>query len=224
MILLWLVLAVAAGPYTVRLGEVAQAGADVTLREHAESARVERLLNPTGAEVVMPLAVIWTSRPEGERVTARQQQAARQVIVRLTGTAGAPVLSRDGRALTAVITAEPDGGAARLAAVATAAASVAGTSVHLAGPAVAQADLDAAFSRIDGALLAVTLGGVLLILLLVHRSVITPLLVITGSLLALAVACAILYALARPGWLTISRPRPHPRPRSPLLVAHPPPG
>ncbi|MFG3037196.1 MMPL family transporter [Streptomyces sp. NPDC048330] len=203
MALLWLVLAVAAGPYTVRLGEVTQAGGDVTLRAPTESARVERLLNPTGAEVAVPLAVVWTSRPEGEQITARQQQAARQVIVRLTGTAGTPVLSPDGRALTAVITAEPDGGAARLAAVATEAASVAGTSVHLAGPAIAQADLDAAFTRIDGALLAVALGGVLLILLLVYRSVIMPLLVITGSLLALAVACAVLYALAGPGWLSI---------------------
>ncbi|MFJ3921603.1 MMPL family transporter [Streptomyces sp. NPDC090022] len=203
MILLWVVLAVAAAPYTVRLGEVAQSGGDVRLRETTESARVERLLNPTGAEAAAPLAVVWTSRPEGERITERQQQAARQVIVRLTGTAGAPVLSRDGRALTAVITAEPDGGAVRLAAVAKVAASVAGTSVHLAGPAVAQADLDAAFSHIDGALLAVALGGVLLILLLVYRSVIMPLLVITGSLLALAVACAVLYALARPDWLAI---------------------
>ncbi|GHG30307.1 MMPL family transporter [Streptomyces sp. G2] len=203
VLLLWLILAVAAGPYTVRLGEVAQAGGDVTLRETTESAQVERLLNPAGAQAALPLAVIWTSRPEGEQITARQQQAARQIVVRLTGTAGAPVLSQDGRAMTAVIGAEPDGGAARLAAVAKAAASVGGTSVHLAGPAAAQADLDAAFSHTDGTLLAVALGGVLLILMLVYRSVIMPLLVIVSSLLALAVACAVLYALARTDWLSI---------------------
>ncbi|MFD5770730.1 MMPL family transporter [Streptomyces sp. NPDC127049] len=203
VLLLWLILAVAAGPYTVRLGEVAQAGGDVTLRETTESARVERLLNPAGAQAALPLAVVWTSRPEGEQITARQQQAARQAVVRLTGTAGAPVLSQDGRAMTAVIGAEPDGGSARLAAVAKAAASVGGTSVHLAGPAAAQADLDAAFSHTDGTLLAVALGGVLLILLLVYRSVIMPLLVIVSSLLALAVACAVLYALARADWLSI---------------------
>ncbi|MFJ5709399.1 MMPL family transporter [Streptomyces sp. NPDC093105] len=147
--------------------------------------------------------MIWTSRPEGEQITARKQQAARQIVVRLTGTAGAPVLSQDGRAMSAVIGAEPDGGAARLAAVAKAAASVGGTSVHLAGPAAAQTDLDAAFSHTDGTLLAVALGGVLLILLLVYRSVIMPLLVIVSSLLALAVACAVLCALAQTDWLSI---------------------
>ncbi|WP_418961237.1 MMPL family transporter [Streptomyces tritici] len=97
-----------------------------------------------------------------------------------------------------MVAAEPDGGSARLAAVAKAAASVGGTNVHLAEPAAAQADLDAAFSHTDGDLLAVALSGVLLILLILlpaSRSVIMPLLVITGSLLALAVACAVLYAL-----------------------------
>ncbi|MFC9730802.1 MMPL family transporter [Streptomyces roseolus] len=71
------------------------------------------------------------------------------------------------------------------------------------GPRPLQADLDAAFPQADGALLAIALGGVLLTLLLVHRSVIMPLLVITSFLLVLAVACAVLYALARANWLSI---------------------
>ncbi len=75
--------------------------------------------------------------------------------------------------------------------------------MHLAGPAAAQVDLDDAFAKIDGTLLAVALGGVLVILLLVYRSVLMPLLVIAGALLALAAACAALYALARWGLLPI---------------------
>ncbi|MFJ5829502.1 MMPL family transporter [Streptomyces sp. NPDC093089] len=73
----------------------------------------------------------------------------------------------------------------------------------MAGPAAAQTDLDGAFAEIDGTLLAVALGGVLVILLLVYRSVLMPLLVITGALLAPAAACAVLYILARSGRLPI---------------------
>lgn len=203
MLLLWLALAVAAGPYTLRLGEVARSGQELQLPAGAESAQVARLLNPDGADEPLPLAVIWTPRADGEKITASQQEEARQVTARLAGTAAAPVLATDGRALTAVIAAGPDDLPAQLAAIGTAAGAVGGTRVHLAGPAAAQADLDAAFSKTDGVLLAVTLAAVLLILLAVYRSVLMPLLVTAGALLALAAACAALYALARPGWLPV---------------------
>ncbi|MEV6678586.1 MMPL family transporter [Streptomyces erythrochromogenes] len=90
---------------------------------------------------------------------------------------------------------------AQLTAIGQAAAAVEGTTVHLAGPAAAQRDLDDAFARTDGTLLAVALGGVLLILLLVYRSLLMPLLVMAGAVLALAGACTALYALARSGRL-----------------------
>ncbi|MFE5773326.1 MMPL family transporter [Streptomyces sp. NPDC056485] len=84
-----------------------------------------------------------------------------------------------------------------------AADAVCGTSVNLAGPAAAQAHLDGAYTKTDDTFLAVTLAGVLLILLVVHRSVLMPLPVIAGALVALAAACTVLYALARQGWLPI---------------------
>ncbi|MFE3556171.1 MMPL family transporter [Streptomyces sp. NPDC059193] len=102
-----------------------------------------------------------------------------------------------------LITAGPAGLPAQLTAIRDAAASVGGTIVHLAGPAAAQADLDGAFAKTDGTLLAVTLGGILLILLLVYRSLLMPLLVMACALLALAAACAALYALAWSGRLPI---------------------
>ncbi|MGW8360372.1 MMPL family transporter [Streptomyces wedmorensis] len=202
VLLLWLTLAVATGPYTLRLGEVARSGQEAQLPDGAESVRVARLLNPDGAEEPLPLAVIWTPRADGEQITAGQQETARQVTARLAGSATAPVRAADGRALTAVIAAGPDDLPTRLKAIGEAAA-VPGTRVHLAGPAAAQADLDGAFAQTDSILLAVTLTGVLLILLAVYRSVLMPLLVITAALLALVATCAVLYALARPGWLPI---------------------
>ncbi|WP_225805048.1 MMPL family transporter [Streptomyces sp. NK15101] len=203
MLLLWLVLAVVAVPYTVRLGEVGRADQEAQLPAGSESARVARLLNPAVRDEPLPLAVIWTPRAEGEQISAGQQKAVRQVALRLAGPAAAPILAADGRALTVVIAARPEDLPDRLAAISKAAGTVGGTRVDLAGPAAAQADLDGAFAEIDGTLLAVALGGVLVILLLVYRSVLMPLLVITGALLALAVACAVLYMLARSGWLPI---------------------
>ncbi|GHD82563.1 MMPL family transporter [Streptomyces goshikiensis] len=205
LLALWLLLALVTSPFTVRLGEAAHASSNLQLPGEAESARVDRLLNPTGADQPLPLAVIWLSRTEGEQITSRQFETARQVSAGFSGVgaSGVPVLSREGRALTAVIAAGPTGLPAQLAAVREAAAAVGGTSVYLAGAAAAQADLDGAFAATDGALLAFALGGVLLILLLVYRSVLMPLLVMVGALVALAVSCAALYALVRAGILQI---------------------
>ncbi|MFF6883749.1 MMPL family transporter [Streptomyces sp. NPDC012421] len=203
VLVLWLVLSVAAGPYTVRLGELAKAGQEVQLPVEAESARVARLLNPAGQEEPLPLAVIWASRAKDEQIIADQQEAVRRVTTRLAGPAAVPIVSTDGRALTVVMAVGPAGLPSELAAARKAAGAVEGTRVHLAGPAAAQADLDGAFAQIDSTLLAVALGGVLMILLLVYRSVLMPLLVIAGALLALATACAVLYLLARSGRLPI---------------------
>ncbi|MFF7442095.1 MMPL family transporter [Streptomyces sp. NPDC008122] len=201
--LLWLGLTVAAGPYSIRLGEVARSSQELQLPAGVESARVARLLNPTGQDEPLPLALIWTPRADGRQITTGQQQTARKVTARLAGSATAPVLAADGRALTAVIAAGPADLAAHLKGIRQAATTVDGTRVHLAGPAAAQADLDGAFARTDSRLLAITLACVLLILLAVYRSVLMPLLVIAGALVALAAACAVLYALARPGRLPI---------------------
>src|SRR5690606_15145843 len=70
------------------------------------------------------------------------------------------------------------------------------TTVGIAGPAATQADLSDAFAGIDGLLLLVALITVLAILLLVYRSLLLPFVVILGSVFALGLACAVVYALA----------------------------
>lgn len=108
------------------------------------------------------------------------------------------VPSEDGKALEAVVPLRPDLGdglADMLDRIRSAAGRVPGTTVQLAGPAATQADLSDAFG-IDGLLLAVALAVVLVILLLVYRSVLLPVVIILGSVLALGVACAVVYVLA----------------------------
>ncbi|TYR65279.1 hypothetical protein [Streptomyces parvus] len=103
VLLLWLVLAVATGPYTVGLGEVARAGPEVQLPAGAEAEQVARVLNPSGRPVPLPLAVVWVPRQEGERITPGQEAAAREVTACVAGPSFVPVLAEDGRAMIVVV-------------------------------------------------------------------------------------------------------------------------
>ncbi|MFE0700873.1 MMPL family transporter [Streptomyces sp. NPDC058872] len=202
-LLLWLVLAVLSGPFAARLGDAAGAeGQQAPALPGTQSARVAEALNPAGGPEPLPLAVLWT-RADGGRITPLQERSARQVVDRLAGPAAAPFPSRDGEAVAAVVEAGPDRLAEQLTSVREAAAGVPGTVVHLAGPAAAQVDLEDSFARTDGMLLAVALGGVVVILLWVYRSALVPLLVIAGALLSLSTASALLYGLARSGLLAV---------------------
>ncbi len=79
-----------------------------------------------------------------------------------------------------------------------------GTEVHVTGPAAFTADLTAAFGGIDGILLLVTLGAVLVILLLVYRAVVLPLLVLLSSVAGLCLAGLVVFRLARDGHLVVN--------------------
>jgi RND superfamily putative drug exporter len=75
-------------------------------------------------------------------------------------------------------------------------ADAAGGQAHLAGPAGVTADLVTAFGGIDGLLLLVALGAVLIILFLVYRAVALPFVVLFTSICGLALAGGIVYLLA----------------------------
>jgi RND superfamily putative drug exporter len=83
-------------------------------------------------------------------------------------------------------------------------AAAAGGVAHVTGPAGLIADLGAAFGGIDGLLLLVAVGVVLLILLIVYRALALPLLVLLSSLCSLALAGWVVYLLADSGTLTLN--------------------
>ncbi|MGW2641730.1 MMPL family transporter [Streptomyces sp. NPDC001348] len=210
MIAVWLVVGALLGPFAGRLGEVATNDQAAFLPRSAESTRVLREQAAFQQRETLPVIVLWTADGGGE-VTGRQKSATAAVagLTGATGTAGAPspALSSDDReALQAVVPLRPDLGdllAPTLEKVRAAAERVPGTRVQLAGPAATQADLTDAFSGIDGVLLAVALLAVLVILLLVYRSLLLPLAVITGAVFALGLACAVVYALADHGLVRV---------------------
>ncbi|GAA2274338.1 putative membrane protein [Streptomyces ruber] len=205
LLIAWLVLGGALGPFAGRLGEVATNDQASFLPRSAESTEVIDEQKAFRQDETLPAVVVWTAGADGDGISDDQRQAATGALASLTGTPGvvgevSPALpSEDGRALQGVVQLSPGLGdklQETLDSVRSAAGEVPGTTVHLAGPAASQADLSDAFAGIDGLLLGVALATVLVILLLVYRSVLLPFVIITGAVLALALACAVVYVLA----------------------------
>ncbi|MFG2416278.1 MMPL family transporter [Streptomyces goshikiensis] len=207
LLVIWLGIGGALGPYAGKLGEVATNDQAAFLPQSAESTRVLEARRAFERSESVPAIIVWQAREGGDVTTAQQEEATR-AVASLAGRRGiseppSPALrSRDGQALQAVAPLAPDLGdelPAVLAEVRAAADSVAGLSAQIAGPAATEADLADAFSGIDGILLGVALGAVLLILLLVYRSLLLPLVIIISAVFALGLACAVVYALADRG-------------------------
>ncbi|MGW7512114.1 MMPL family transporter [Streptomyces massasporeus] len=203
LLLVWLGVGGTLGPYAGKLGEVATNDQAAFLPRSAESTRALEARAAFDRSETVPAIVVWTA--DGARFTEDRQAEATRAVAALAGKPGVvgrpspALLSDDREAIQAVVQLEPDLGdelPTVLDAVREAARAVPDTTAQIAGPAASQADLSDAFAGIDGLLLGVALGAVLLILLLVYRSVLLPFLIILGSVFALGLACAVVYALA----------------------------
>ncbi|MFE9933782.1 MMPL family transporter [Streptomyces sp. NPDC005533] len=207
LLVVWMGIGGALGPYAGKLGEVATNDQAAFLPRSAESTKVLEERKAFERSESVPAIIVWQA-PDGGAVTDAQQQDATRALAPLAGKTGvsgppSPALrSQDGQALQAVVPLAPNLGdelPTVLDEVRAAADSVPGLSAQIAGPAATQADLADAFSGIDGLLLGVALGAVLLILLLVYRSLLLPLVIIISAVFALSLACAVVYALADRG-------------------------
>lgn len=208
LVLVWLGVGGALGPYAGKLGEVATNDQAAFLPQDAESTRVLDAQERFRQGETLPVIVVWTAAGgEGgpDAIGEEQRRSASEALASLAGTAGmvgepSPALvSEDGEAMRAVVQLRPDLGEElepALERVREAADSVPGAAAQLGGPAATQADLSDAFAGIDGLLLVVALVTVSLILLLVYRSVVLPLTIIVGAVFALGLAAAVVYALA----------------------------
>ncbi|MGW6644629.1 MMPL family transporter [Streptomyces iakyrus] len=203
LLFVWLGVGGTLGPYAGKLGEVATNDQAAFLPRSAESTRVLEARAAFDRSETVPAVVVWTA--DGERFTKERQAEAGRAVAALAGQPGVvgrpspALLSDDREAIQAVVQLKPDLGdelPTVLDAVREAARTVPDTTARIAGPAASQADLSDAFAGIDGLLLGVALGAVLLILLLVYRSILLPFLIILGSVFALGLACAVVYALA----------------------------
>ncbi|MFE4633578.1 MMPL family transporter [Streptomyces sp. NPDC056773] len=204
LLVAWLGIGAGLGPYAGKLGEVATNDQAAFLPQSAESTKVLEARKAFERSESVPAIVLWQAS-DGGRVTDGQQQEATRAVAAAagrTGVTGPPspaLLSDDGLALQAIVPLAPDLGddlPAVLEEMRSLAGEVPGLSAQIAGPAATQADLADAFAGIDGLLVGVALGAVLLILLLVYRSLLLPLMIIISAVFALGLACAVVYWLA----------------------------
>jgi RND superfamily putative drug exporter len=203
LILIWLVGASLGGPLFGKVDEVSSNEQTTYLPESADATQVQKILGEFNDSDSIPAIAVFTS--EGALTAAELDTISDAVAdapkVEGVGDDVSPALpSDDGRAVQAFIPIDSD---AELADVTTAlgdelrAAAPDGVTVYITGPAGFSADLVAGFAGIDGLLLGVALLAVLVILVLVYRSFLLPLVVLSTSLFALCVALLVVWWLAK---------------------------
>ncbi|MFJ6550216.1 MMPL family transporter [Microbacterium sp. NPDC091676] len=203
LILVWLVGASLGGPLFGKVDEVSSNDQTTYLPESADATTVQQLLGEFTDSDAIPAIAVFTSE---EELTPSELEAISDAVADAPDVEGvaddvSPALpSEDGRAVQAFI---PIDGDAELSDATTAlgdelrAAVPDGITVYITGPAGFTADLAAGFAGIDGLLLGVALLAVLVILVLVYRSFLLPLVVLSTSLFALCVALLVVWWLAK---------------------------
>ncbi|MFJ4222604.1 MMPL family transporter [Microbacterium sp. NPDC089695] len=203
LILVWLVGAGLGGPLFGKVDEVSSNDQTSYLPSSSDATRVQELLGEFRDSDTIPAIAVFVS---DSALTDADIDAISDAVADAPSVDGvsddvSPALaSDDGEAVQAFI---PISGDAELADTVTAlgeqlrSAAPDGVAVYITGPAGFSADLVAGFAGIDGLLLGVALLAVLVILVLVYRSLLLPLVVLSTSLFALCVALLVVWWLAK---------------------------
>ncbi len=210
LILVWLAGASFGGPLFGKIDEVSSNDRTTYLPESADATQVQALLSEFRESDAIPAIVVFTA---DEELDAGRRDAIAEAIAVVADIDGVdeelspPLPSDDGRAVQAFVPISSDAEIGDVVSEITAdlrAAAPPGVEVFVTGPAGFTADLVAGFAGIDGLLLGVALLAVLLILVLVYRSVLLPLVVLSTSLFALCVALLVVWWLAKAEVLLLS--------------------
>ncbi|WP_433674170.1 MMPL family transporter [Microbacterium gorillae] len=210
LILAWLVAAGLGGPLFGKVSEVSSNDQTTYLPASAEATEVQALLGDFNDSEAIPAIAVFVGDAE---LTDDQKTAIADAVTAAPDTEGVSaevspaLLSEDGRAMQAFIPISSDadlGDTVDALGEQLREAAPAGVTVYITGPAGFSADLVAGFAGIDGLLLGVALLAVLVILVLVYRSLLLPVVVLSTSLFALCVALLTVWWLAKAGVLLLS--------------------
>jgi RND superfamily putative drug exporter len=212
----WVGVFAVAGPLAGKLNSAQQNDSSAWLPHNAESTQVVELAKRFAPSDVFPALVVY-ERADGAITAADQAKAAADVrrfatIQDVSGRVLGPVPAKDGRALQVVVpvrVAEEGNGWEELAPRVEEMRSIAradagGLGVYVTGPAGYFADFSKVFSGFDSTLLYITAAIVIVILLLTYRSPVLWLLPLTTVFVALTVAQAVIYLLARDAGLVVN--------------------
>ncbi|MGF3057442.1 MMPL family transporter [Microbacterium sp. YY-01] len=210
LILVWLIGAGIGGPYFGKVSEVSSNDQTSYLPESAEATQVHQL-QPEFSDVdAIPAVVVITSETV---ITDAQQETLATALDSITGSRGIAsdisplILSDDKKAAQVFVPIDSDAGLVDT--VAHIEDTLAqqldeGMNAFVTGPAGFTADLVQAFAGIDGLLLVVALAAVFLILIIVYRSLLLPIAVLSTSMFALTVALLTVWWLAKAGIFLLS--------------------
>lgn len=203
LILVWLTAAGIGGPYFGKVNEVSSNDPTTLLPESADATQVQELQGEFTESDSLPAVTVFASETE---ITDDQLEEISQILETLPDIQGVDdevspaVPSDDGLAVQAFvpINSEADTGDVVAQVGDELDSSVPDElSVYVTGPAGFTADLTAAFAGIDGLLLAVALAAVFIILIVVYRSFLLPIAVLSTSLFALCAALLTVWWLAK---------------------------
>jgi putative drug exporter of the RND superfamily len=212
-IVFWLVAVAVAGPLSSKLTGVEKNDSKSWLPGGAESVQVLDVQSTFTSPNTIPAVIVY-ERPSGlTQADLAKLRADAQAFARtadLDGQVTGPIPTKDGQAAQTIVPLDlgSDGWAkageivSKLHDVAVADAN--GLTVHVAGPAGNAADSSKAFEGIDSTLLFGTIGVVVVILLLTYRSPLLWILPVLSSGVALTVAQAVIYLLAKNAGLTVN--------------------
>ncbi|ALX67402.1 MMPL family transporter [Microbacterium sp. XT11] len=209
LILAWVTAAGLGGPLFGKVDEVSSNDRTAYLPESADATQVQEVLGEFVDSDAIPAIAVFV----GDGELSGDDLAAISDAVDSTAELGgvdadvSPAIpSDDGSAAQAFIPIRSDADLSdTVNEVAThLREALPGVTVHITGPAGFSADLVAGFAGIDGLLLGVALLAVLVILVLVYRSLLLPLVVLSTSLFALCVALLVVWWLAKTGVLLLS--------------------
>ncbi|SDT26000.1 MMPL family transporter [Microlunatus soli] len=203
LIIGWLVAASVGGPYFGRVDEVSSNDNTSYLPAGAEATQVQqRLTDFTGGDTI-PAVVVFAADQQlsADRLDRLNDAVKQAAAVEGVSDDFSPVVpSEDKVAAEAFLPINSDADIGETVTAVRAAldkGTPSGIAVHVTGPAGFTSDLTDAFGGIDGLLLGVALGAVLIILVIVYRSLLLPLLVLITSLFALCAALLVVWWLAK---------------------------
>lgn len=200
---MWLAAAGVGGPYFGKVGEVSSNDRSAFLPESADATLVNERLTEFLGEGSIPAVVVVTGDGELSEDDIAEAQA---LVDDFTGIEGVqdevspPVLSEDGEAVQIFVPIDSDGEIREVIEEMRAAAAEdlpAPLEAWVTGPGGFTADLVSGFLGIDGLLLGVALIAVFIILVIVYRSPLLPILVLSTSVFALCAALLTVWWLAK---------------------------
>ena len=214
ILVFWLVLAAASGPLAGGLTDEQDNEVSSWLPGDAESTLAIEQQAELGSDPdVIPAVVVYERADgltEGDLSAVREDAATFGRLDELDGEVTGPILSEDGQAAQLIVPLNVGSeGWEAIGPLVDDMREVAsdgpdGLDNWIAGPAGNAADSAEAFQGIDGALLFAALGVVILILLFTYRSPVLWILPIFSAVVALFVAQAVIYLLARYADLTVN--------------------